>query len=347
MRVFEADYFDGITADAKPVLVTLEAQHLSFGIGGEPERFLLAAIRPQAPVGSARRVIELPDGGRLETRDHAAFDSLRLPAGNRFWRLLYFIENHLAWVLLALLLAVLAGWGMIRYGVPLAAEQVARMVPAGTESGLGEQVLKAMDHKYGYFKPTRLKPERRQALEQALAAFCARQESCPPHRLEFRRGGDIGANAMALPGGIIVVTDELVALSRSDDQVLAVLAHELGHVQRRHSLRHALQATLSGLVLVALTGDFDALASGLPAVLLQLNYSRSMETEADAYALATLRQACIPPSAFAEILTALQRQAKGGRVPEMLSSHPDTAARIAPFKEGLPADCGIEARAAN
>ncbi|MCB5184600.1 M48 family metallopeptidase [Methylobacillus gramineus] len=344
MTVFRADYFDGITAGAKVVEVSLLDQHLRFVHGEQEETFLLAALRPQAAVGSARRVIELPDGGRLETEDVAAFDRLRLPSADRFWRRLHMLENHLGWVLVSLVLAILAGWGMIRYGVPVLAEQVAHATPVRVEIKLGEQVLAAMDHQYGYFRPSTLTEQRRASIVADLKAYCLKQPQCPAYRLEFRQGGSIGANAMALPGGIMVITDELIALAQgnpaeSNHEIIAVLAHELGHVERRHALRQTLQGTFSGLVLVALTGDFDSLAAGLPAVLMQMNYSRQMENEADQYALASLQRACIPPQAFAGILQKLQKQAEGGNLPEVLSSHPDTQARIQPFVDAEKPAC--------
>lgn len=352
MQAFEADYFDGITARAQPVWVSLHEGLLSFSVGEQQESFLLAALRPQAPLGSARRIIELPDGGRLETSDHQAFERLRLPEVSGFWRLIYFLENHLGWVIVALLLTVTASWGLIKYGVPVLAEQVAKVIPANTEISLGEQVLKVMD--YSYFQASTLTSQQQQAISLNLKQFCARQPQgyCPAYRLEFREGGSLGANAMALPGGIVVLTDELVALSKRQDEVIAVLAHELGHVAKRHSLRHTLQATFSGLVLVALTGDYDSLASGLPAILLQMQYSRDMENEADHYALTSLRQACVPTQSFVTILQALQQQydekihkQNGGKpskmdtVSELLASHPDTVARVSAFKQGMPAHC--------
>ena len=51
------------------------------------------------------------------------------------------------------------------------------------------------------------------------------------YQLEFRHGGYIDANAFALPSGIIVMTDELVELAKSDDELISVLAHEIGHVR--------------------------------------------------------------------------------------------------------------------
>ena len=59
----------------------------------------------------------------------------------------------------------------------------------------------------------------------------------PPgrYRLELRSGEALGANALALPSGIVIMTDDLVALAKSDDEIGAVMAHELGHVRGRHA----------------------------------------------------------------------------------------------------------------
>jgi Zn-dependent protease with chaperone function len=142
---------------------------------------------------------------------------------------------------------------------------------------------------------------------------------------------------MALPGGTVVVTDELVKLAGHDEEILAVLAHELGHVQERHGLRMALQAMGAGAILVALTGDLSSvsdLAAGLPAVLLQSGYSRSMEREADDHAWRGLNATCIAPQRFADILRRLDaKPTETG----LLDSHPGTAERIRQFSH--PSAC--------
>lgn len=355
MIAFDAEYFDGISARANAVRVTADAHTLTIHEGPKgqtgqadqgqadqeneaQQQFALADIRIQAPLGKSRRIIDLPDGGRLEAASLAGLDQTLPGRGARFWRVLHALENHLGWVMVALLLSVAAGWGIIKYAVPALAERVAYTTPVTAERELGEQVLQAMDHRYGYFKPSQLAASRAKELRLAIAAFCAKQApACPDYRIEFRDGGDIGANALALPGGIIVVTDQLVKLSSNTNEVVAVLAHEMGHVQRRHALRQTLQGALSGLIIVAFTGDMDSLASGLPAVLLQMNYSRALETEADNFALQGMHRACIQPHEFANILQRLSQQATG-RLPELLSSHPDTALRIAPFRKDW-ADC--------
>lgn len=159
-------------------------------------------------------------------------------------------------------------------------------------------------------------------------------------RLEFRASQAIGANALALPSGIVVITDDLVALARHDDEIGAILAHELGHVHQRHILRHALQNSATGLIMATLTGDLmsiTSLAATLPTTLVDASFSRAFEREADDAAMAWMRTAGVPPRRYAEILGRLQAQLDvhhgavgGGKSPvrNYLSTHPDTGERI-------------------
>ncbi|MCA1978265.1 MAG: M48 family metallopeptidase, partial [Thiobacillus sp.] len=216
-----------------------------------------------------------------------------------------------------------------RWGVPAAAQLAARTLPAGLDARIGAESLALMDKTA--FEPSTLPAARQQALARQLAAHCQRQP-CPPYRLLFRASPAFGANAMALPGGTVIVTDALVELARHDEEVLAVLAHELGHVQHRHSLRLAIQSIGAGAILVAVTGDIGSItdvAAGLPSLLLQSGYSRDMEREADAYALAWLRTACIPPQRFADMLGRLDAHPSDTG---LLDSHPGSRERMLPFR---------------
>lgn len=100
----------------------------------------------------------------------------------------------------------------------------------------------------------------------------------------FRNAEEVGPNAFALPSGTIVMLDQLVELADDDKEVLGVLAHELGHVERRHSARMMLQTSISGLALTWWLGDVSTLLAAAPGVMLGAKYSRDMETEADEYA---------------------------------------------------------------
>ena len=347
---FQADYFDGVSARHKQVTVRVAEQsiNISFDVDGEILTFNLANLDVQAKLGSAKRLIDLPNGGRLEATDISAIEAAMPSKTSTFWRNLHYLENHLGWVLVSLVATVFAGWLFLQFGVPKMAEYVAKATPPGMEAKLGEQALAGLDSQYGYFSPSKTAPIRKASIVAALKKLCLAMQDCPDYHLEFRAGGMIGANAFALPGGIMVVTDEMVTLSKNNTEIIAVLAHELGHVKQRHAFRQSLQGMLSGLILAAVTGDVSSVASGLPAALMQMRYSREHELEADAFALNALQKACLPPRAFADILQRLQDQAFGDLsqdksskktqpqkhsdgVPEMLSTHPDTLARIKPF----------------
>jgi Zn-dependent protease with chaperone function len=345
---FQADYFDGLSARHKPVLVRVaeHVKNISFDVDGETLIFDLVDLEVQAKLGASRRLIDLPNGGRLEAQDISELEASISSNTSAFWRGLHYLENHLGWVLVSLITTVFAGWMFLQFVVPMLAEYVAKATPPAMEAKLGEQALEGLDSKYGYFSPSKVEQKRKESISVALKMLCLAMKDCPQYRLEFREGGLIGANAFALPGGIMVVTDEIVSLSKNDTEIIAVLAHELGHVKQRHAFRQSLQGVLSGLILAAVTGDVSSVGSGLPAVLMQMRYSREHETEADMFALNALQKACLPPKAFADILLRLQNQVEGNEekpakkprpkqstdsVAEILASHPDTQVRIKPF----------------
>lgn len=350
---FRADYFDGISARTKSVLVTLDAsaKGIMFDVDGETLRFAISDLDIQARLGASKRLIDLPNGGRLEAPNIGALEALTSSKTNVFWAVLHYLENHLVWVLVFLGLTVFSGWFFLQFGVPKLAEYVAKATPPAIEYKLGEQVLKGLDSRAGYFLPSKTAPKRKQSISSALNKLCQTLQDCPQYRLEFRAGGVIGANAFALPGGIMAVTDEMVALSKNDTEIIAVLAHELGHVRQRHAFRQSLQGVLAGLILAAVTGDVSGIGSGLPAALMQMRYSRQHEFEADAFALKAMQKACLPTKAFADILQRLSFDAapsakkvlqdKPAKKPptepkkivltEWLSTHPDTQSRIQPF----------------
>ena len=92
--------------------------------------------------------------------------------------------------------------------------------------------------------------------------------------------------------------------------------------------------------MVAIVGDFDSIASGVPATLMHMRYTRDMEIEADAYALQALQMVCIPPVKFVYILERLSKhgahQDKNKNITndiaDLFSTHPDTALRLEKFK---------------
>lgn len=330
MTAFSGDLFDGRSSQAHPVSASLDAGRLHITGKDIALVYQLDQIDVAPPVGAARGVVHLPEGQELHSTDLSALAALSsASATNRPERWARHLESRLGYALIALVVSVLVMFAGLRWGVPAAAQLAAHTLPAGLERNIGEESLTLMD-KFS-LSPSRLPLARQQSLARQLAAQCG-QQACPSYTLLFRNSKLFGANAMALPGGTVVVTDALVDLAHNDAEILAVIAHEFGHVEHRHSLRLALQSIGAGVILVAVTGDIGSvtdLAAGLPSLLLQNGYSRDMEREADTYALAWLNTACIPPRHFADILGRLGKDTTDSTT--LLDSHPGTQQRIAPF----------------
>ena len=330
--MFSADYYDGIHPQAQRVSVDMDGQTLVLTNQDQTQRFAVkdCEIQTQFGKGQNKRIVDLPDGSRLESVDPDLAICLASVATQRS-RALHFLENHKLSIALALLGVVFASHVFLTQGIPLLAEGVALTLPASVEQRMGKEALATLDDPtFGYFMPSTLPQAKTAAVRNALAQMCARTKTCPSYRLHFRASPKIGPNAFALPGGDIVMTDELVKLSERNAELVSVLAHELGHVKQHHTLRQALQGTIAGLLVLAVTGDMSSVAAGLPVFMMQMHYTRDMENEADTYALQQLKAACISPKYFASLLSRLEKTLKDEHIPEWLASHPDTQKRIQP-----------------
>jgi predicted Zn-dependent protease len=170
--------------------------------------------------------------------------------------------------------------------------------------------------------------ERLQAGFMELAALSDR--GAANYVLNLRKGGSIGANAFALPDGSIVLTDELVGMAANDDAILGVLAHEIGHVEREHSLRRLYRAAGIAALIMLIGGDIGAGAEDIlvqGSALVALSYSRAQENEADRYSVELMVKAGKNPASLVSFLETMRaRESKGGS--DILSTHPATADRI-------------------
>ncbi|MGB7217709.1 MAG: M48 family metallopeptidase [Vicinamibacterales bacterium] len=227
-----------------------------------------------------------------------------------------------------LVLALVAAY---RYGTPLAAGFVADHVPPAIVETLSEGTLQALDSQV--LGPSTLPASRQSELVAAFDRIrLPGRAAGQVYRIVFRGSAELGANAMALPSGTIVVTDGLVTLAGDDREILAVLAHEAGHVDHRHGLRSIVQGSIVSLLFAWVAGDSRSLVAKAPAALLQAKYSRDLEREADDYAADALRANNISVrylASFLERLDAASATSPGaGAALPYLSTHPATKERL-------------------
>ncbi|MFY3139711.1 M48 family metallopeptidase [Achromobacter xylosoxidans] len=295
------------------------------------------ALRWSSRVGSTARRATLPDGSVFETDDNDQVDRLERLHGRRS-HLLHRLERLKLPALGLAALATLAFVISLRWTIPWLGDNLARAIPAATEARIGANVLHTLDRLM--LRPSQLAPDTRQAIQAVFDELVAHADlGATQPRLLFRQGGPLmGANAMALPGGPVIVTDELARLAGTPQALAGVLAHELGHIRHRHGVRRL--GRLAGLSTVALflTGDASSLlhqASVLGTGLLDLSYSRDFERDADATAVALMRKTGKDPALLAKLLQDLEAQSRtAGAIPNWLSSHPSTEERTRLILEG-------------
>lgn len=335
MITFAAQYYDGIVSHATDVTIEVNDDNL-VSITGAPEliQFPLEAVSISARLGNTLRKLTMPDGSTCETNAHQELDAL-LRRGNhgRTGAFLYLLESTWRAALFASVVLVgLLAIG-VRWGIPLIAKQAAYAVPTGMAFDLGRGTMSLLDQ--SILNPSELPSTRQDELSSKFLSLAASYPELPLE-LHFRRG--VGPNAFALPDGSVIVTDELVALAKDDNEILGVLLHEIGHVHHRHALRKALESSTVVLLVSAYLGDvtqLSALSSALPGIIAQQHYSREHETEADTFALEQMDKVRIARRHYANILRALENtiDQKPTRGTNYLASHPPTAERVLRFEQ--------------
>ncbi len=324
-----ATYHDGRTSAARAVRVRVADGLLH--IDGEElsTAFALSAVSLEPRLGSLARRLDLPNGASCMVP--ADFE-LPVPAGAPARMERWVNEAEIRWApaVIAAVIVVGALWAAIVYGVPAAANIVARRISPSMERGMGEQALRTLDRVA--LDDTTLSAERQQQLTARFTQVAAPADQGGGIQLLFRASPAVGPNAFALPGGTIVLLDELVAEAQHDDEIVSVLAHEIGHVHERHTLRHVLQTSAAGVLVAAVLGDVVSATSyavaAVPTFLMNARYSRAFEVEADVFGFALLDRAGIDRGHFARFLTRLE-QKQGGKsdLPGWISTHPGAEER--------------------
>ena len=334
MNLATGIYFDGQVARGRTVAIEF-TPHSTLRLSGEglAQEIELARIRVSDRLGDVPRFIYLPDDAVIETPDNAIVDAaLGERQQGRGSRLIHLLESQqrIAAVGCVLLLAAVAALGL--YGPPMLARAVAARVSPEVDQRIGAAALVTIRP---YFGDSKLNREERSRVQQQLDRLTQANPTGPHPRIEFRSMNGGLPNAFALPGNIIIVTDELVRLPAHDDEIAAVLAHELGHLEKRHGLQSLLRGSFALLIVASVTGDLSAMTSfagTIPLTILTAGYSRELESEADHYALDLLRLRGFKPHAFTTVLVKLEAaRASLQKTSTYLSTHPATEERTALF----------------
>ena len=331
MNEIHATWYDGRGSRARAGRLTQPAAHtLRLEAEGKVLEFAVAEVTLSPRLGTMPRTLSLPGEGHLEIADSPLLDEW-VPTSSRIEAAAHWLERRRSAALGAALVTVLGVVFFFQVGLPWMANQLAPVIPPAMERTITRQAMALIDRVHT--RPSQLPLERRAELQREFAALVAGLPRQADFRLEFRSAPGLGPNAFALPDGLVVVTDELVALVQSDDELLSVLAHEAGHHEHRHGMRQALQSSAVVVVAGFLFGDLSgtgSLSVSIPVLLLESGFSRTHEREADDFAFALLKRRGRSPADFATVMSRLSRhhdEQDSGAI-SYLSTHPASAERI-------------------
>jgi Zn-dependent protease with chaperone function len=281
--------------------------------------------RADSPSGTLRvSCLAAPALARLEIRDPAVAAELVSRCGQLDENVpgRHGIARIVGWSLAAAVSIVV----VVLFGVPLAADRLAPLVPQSFERRLGDV-----------------------AESQVKAVFGSKVCNNPPGQAAFAKlvnavrdsvGFDTSiqasvlsspiANAFALPGGKVYVFSELLAKADNADELAGILAHELGHLSHRDSMRNLIYnggtSFLIGLLFGDITGSGALIFASRSVV--TASYSREAEQNADSFAIDAMHRLGRSPRPMGELLFRVTGK-EGDKSLTILSSHPLTEDRLA------------------
>ncbi len=216
---------------------------------------------------------------------------------------------------------------------PITGNEELMFFPPEKDVELGRKYAPLLERELGGRLPEESLQSYINQIGQRLAGFCQR----PDLAYHFAAIEEGGANALALPGGYVYITRDLLKEFKTEAQLAAVLSHEIGHVVARDTLvAMSEQIGMTAIMVAAQAGGSADLARGTRFVtaVLSLQYSREDEREADLAGLTYMTQAGYDPNAMIEVMQILE-QLQTLRPIEFFSTHPNPESRIAYLQERI------------
>jgi len=326
--VIPATIYSTSNSQARTVQLTFTKGKVEINDTTSAEFFLLSNIDWLSPLGNLPHEIRLPNGALITIDNHHDLT----PFFGKKNLLISRLEQHKLFWLVALLLVPICLYIIIEQAIPAAAKSVTPLVPEQVLTEIDQQVMTLLDKTL--LEPSLLKENEKLSLADYLSnERFSSTLLLGNYTLSYRYSESFGANAFALPGGRIVVTDGLHALLKDDEQALiAILLHEIGHVEHRHGLQLIAETAATTLLMTYFFGDMEGIVetfTGTALTVIQNKFSQQLETEADAFAVEQLKHLGISPQALGDALSKLVKNRGNNELLEKyFSSHPSIKDRI-------------------
>jgi Zn-dependent protease with chaperone function len=325
-----AIYFDGKSSRRHPVTLAFKEQLEINGDEGGLAAWSYGDIRRADGVAGTLRLTcqAAPQLARLEIRDAAAAAELI----SRCTRLdenvpgRHSVAAIVGWSLAALASIV----AVVLFGVPLAADRLAPLVPAALERRIGDVAEQQIKVLFG--GRTCDNAPGRAALDKLVAAIGDSAGMEMP--IQAAVLDTPIPNAFALPGGKVYVFKGLLAKADNADEIAGILAHEIGHLKHRDSTRNLIYNGGTSFLIGLLFGDITGSGALVVASrsLVTASYSREAEQNADSFAIDAMRRLGRPTKPMGELMFRVTGKQEEKSL-SLLASHPLTEDRLKRMSE--------------
>lgn len=289
-------------------------------------RALVKVVTLEAPLGSVETRLCLPDGWLFLTNDrriHSLLGRNRLGA----WR--HSLEAFSPRLIGVFAAALVGLWAIWAYALPLLAAIAVWLTPPQMIAAIDRGTLNSFDATFA--EPTTVSAQRQSEIQDLFEKLVVHVPQHNDHsfRLEFRAIPAVGPNAFALPGGTMIMTDDMIDTFGDDrDLIAGVLAHEMGHVVDQHGLKMLYRSVSLYVIFALFAGDFGPVLDEVMVeghALLALVHSKRFERDADQFALGLLHDAGISPLGLRRFFKELEKY----DVPtDWMSTHPLSKDRV-------------------
>ena len=340
--IYQGLYYDGKSAKATKVMITCGVVLELRTDDGQPfKKWKWDDLREEdAPSGYLRLGNDSEDPlARLEITNSSLIDKTRL-AAPALKRKQEIERSGRAKIITLAGLAIVSLIAVVIFGIPAVATRITPLVPLSWEAKLGELIEPQVAE---IFKMKPLNsfvcstPEGDAAI--AKMAKVIRGGAGLPFEPRIKVIRHKMKNAFALPGGTIYLMQGLIKASNSADAVAGVLAHEMGHVKSRDSIRKIAESSSRSFVLSLLLGDVTGSTVVIFAgeALLGAAYSRDIERNADNFAIERLKEAQVSPIPMTKLFETMDKRSDKSKR-NLFSSHPLTRDRIKYLSESMGAN---------
>ena len=304
------EYSDGVTSRITPCRMVLKPDGALEVRSVEDGCVLVEtdidSVTLTSRLGNTPRVMTLTGDGRFITRENDLIDEFLKSQGHGS-QIMHLLESHLLVVILASVITVTLIFGYLVSGLPYTARVVAEALPEDVVATFGAGTLEIMDRLW--LEPSELSLEEQDRITDLFSPYL---QSLNRSAVDLVYRSGIGPNALALPDGTIVFTDGLVNLVENDNELIAILLHEIGHLNQRHLIRRTIQDSMLTIMVVIITGDIETadFILGIPTLLVDMAYSREFETEADEFAIIEMQKRGIDLEHFSNVMNRLESHYK-------------------------------------